>query len=303
MRTQEILFEGSKAIEIITDNMRLVVVTAFGPRIAFFGKPDGDNLLLWEPGKYTREKWDLAGGHRVWATRPGADENEDTYALDNGPCEFEITDNLVHIIGAENTSNRTRRGLSIKVLDDDCVSIDNFLINTGDMLYSCGIWALTCTIPSKGSQYAIPIGDGSSWDAFNMVFFREWAGHGQGGFNDDQFIVAEDMIIINPKGMENKRMIQAHHGIIAMQDPIRKLTFIKKTDYYPSGKYPMNTNIAVYIGPDNFMVEMETMGPEETIKPGKSLHHAETWLLKSEAIAFSSANAIIDILLDRKYVE
>ncbi len=80
MRIKEILFEGHKAVEIITDHLRLVVVTEFGPRIAFFGKPDGDNLLLWAPGEYMREKWDLAGGHRVWVTRPGADENEDTYA-------------------------------------------------------------------------------------------------------------------------------------------------------------------------------------------------------------------------------
>ena len=49
--------------------------------------------------------------------------------------------------------------------------------------------------------------------------------------------------------------------------------------YEPAGNYPLGTNLALYVGPKNFMVEMETMGAFATLKPGQVLKHRETWLL------------------------
>lgn len=291
MTIQTISFQGLDAIELNTGKMRLVAVTPFGPRIAFLGKPGGANMLLWEPGERKRGDWDLRGGHRVWVTTPGADECEDTYATDNEPCEFQIGEDGFVVIGAENQVNKTRRGFRVSVINDTMIEVDNFVVNTGNMLYSGGIWALTCTLPTQGAEYAVPVGDGSSWDHFNMVFFREWAGHGQGGFNDPQITVENDIVRIRPEGQENKRMIQSHAGIIAMSDPVNNATFAKHVCHDPAASYPLNTNIAFYIGPDNFMVEMETMGPEETLKPGAELHHLETWVLRDGATEFNTAES------------
>lgn len=295
MKIQHLDFQGSPAIELSTPAMRLVVTTCCGPRIAFLGKPQGKNLLLWKPGEHTRNDWDLRGGHRVWMTTPGADECEDTYATDNQPCTVAIAPDGFVVTGAENQVNRTRRGLRITAVSDTTVDVDNFVINTGEMLYSGGVWALTCTIPTKGTQYAVPVGDGSSWDNFTMLFFKEWAGHGQGGFNDPQIVVNDDLVRVKPSGSENKRMVQSHAGIIAMADPVNDVTFAKKAEFDPAGRYPLNSNIAFYIGPDNFMVEMETMGPEVTLKPGTDLHHVERWVLKDGALAFEG-RAEIDAL-------
>lgn len=296
MNVSRVLFEGHNAVEIVTEQMRLVAVSDFGPRIAFFGRPEGRNLLLWAPGKYTRGDWDLRGGHRVWVTRPGADECEDTYALDNERCDVALFGNGFCLTSQPNPTNLTRRGISVKLLGPKSVQVDNFVLNAGEMLYSGGVWALTCTVPKEGTRYGIPIGDRSSWNAISMVLFKEWGGHGQGGFDDDQIEFRDDMIVVNPKGIENKRMVQAHDGIIAMSDPVNELTFTKKVQYKRSGVYPLNTNIAFYIGPDNFMVEMETMGPEETIKPCEDIIHRETWTLNKGADPLESADSIRDLI-------
>ena len=87
---KRIKFGGLAAIELRTAKLRLVALTAKGPRLAFWGRPGGDNLLLWAPGKYRRGPWDLMGGHRLWVSRPGADEAEETYAADNRPCTVEV---------------------------------------------------------------------------------------------------------------------------------------------------------------------------------------------------------------------
>jgi hypothetical protein len=284
--SKQIEYQGLPAVEVLTAKLRLVVVTGLGPRIAHLGKPDGENLLLWEPNNedYGYRQWRLRGGHRVWVTRPMADECEDTYATDNQPCEVDILDDGVRVVGAQNQTNLTRRGMTIRVLAEDRLEVDNFVINDSEMLYSGGLWALTCTLPGQG-RYAVPIGDGSDWDTFHMVSFRKWGDHGQAGFGDPQFRVTDELFLIEPAGKENKRMVQSHHGVMAMSDPSRGVTFAKKVAHDVNARYPMNTNMAFYVGPDNFMVEMESMGPEVSIKPGGCLHHTEQWLLRDEAVS------------------
>lgn len=296
MTASRTTFEGLSAVEVTTPALRVAAVTEFGPRIAFFGKPGGSNLLFWAPGRFTRKGWDLRGGHRVWIARPQADEAEETYACDNFSCDVQVLDNGFRITGAESPITCTRRGFQVTVRNDHTVDVDNFVVNTGDMLYSGAIWAVTCTLPTEGSRYVVPIGDGSSWDAFTLVSFREWAGHGQGGFNDEQFSLTDDLFVLEPRGVENKRMLQAHAGIIAMSDPVNGITFAKKAGYDPVRSYPLNSNIALYVGPDNFMVEMETMGPETPLKPGDELHHVETWVLRDGAASLDSRDAVIRAL-------
>lgn len=287
-------WNGLPAVAVATPELELVVVTAFGPRIAHLARPGGANLLLWKPGEYTRGEWDLRGGHRVWCTRPGADENEDTYATDNAPCEVALRDDGVRVLGAENPHNRTRRGLDLHVLDAGTVRVDNLLLNTGDMLYSGGVWALTCTVPAEGTRYLVPVGDATaSWDTCAMVLFREWAGHGQGGFADPQVDVRGDRIVLTPAGVENKRMVESRFGGILMSHPAEDVTFAKRIAYEYGTRHalPMGTNIAFYVGPDNFMVEMETMGPEASLLPGATRCHREVWSLRAGAIDVDAPDA------------
>ncbi|MBN2442129.1 MAG: hypothetical protein JXJ04_12315 [Spirochaetales bacterium] len=279
MRCSTIDFKGFQGVELTTNRIRLVITTEFGPRISFWGKPGEDNLLMWSPGKHFRKDWELVGGHRVWVTRPQADECEETYLLDTKQCKAEQTDSGWIVTAPINPFNATQRGIGVKLLEENKVEIDNFVVNTGDMLYSGGLWALTCTLPNKTTRYGIPIGDDNLWDFCKIVMFRRWADH-SGSYNDDQFTCTEDMMVIQPKGKENKRMIQADKGIIAMNDPQRDTLFAKKVPYIREQNYPHGCNCAVYIGPDNFMVEMETYGSEGTLKPGESFHHKEIWILE-----------------------
>ncbi|MBN1809858.1 MAG: hypothetical protein JW909_12395 [Planctomycetes bacterium] len=287
-------FEGSRAVELTTRSIRLVAVCDCGPRIAFFGAPGGDNLLLWAPGKYTRGDWDLRGGHRVWMTRPGADESEDAYAPDNEHGELETREFGFRIIGAPDPVRRIRRGIDVRAVEDDRLHVDNFIMNTGDMLTSCGVWAITCTVPLPGTSYAFTVGDGSGWDSFSMVFFKEWAGH-HGRYDDPQLSFRNDLLVVNPAGNENKRMLQSRLGIAAMSDPARDLTFAKRVAYRPGACYPLGCNMAFYIGPDNFMVELETMGPENTLRPGESSHNVETWLLRRGPLPLEDSRCLIEL--------
>jgi hypothetical protein len=284
------------AVELITKQMKIVVVTDVGPRIAFFGKAEGENLLFWDEQNISRNAWKLRGGHRVWVARPGADEAEETYLPDNAPCEVKIEDNFLTVMGAIDPVLKIQRGIKIEILADNKLAVDNIVINHSNMLYSGSVWALTCTNPKPHRQYGIPLGDDSSWDCFRVVYCRRWAKTSTSRINDPQIELTEDMMLIKPQGVVTKRMIEAAKGIIAMDVPDQDTMFIKKVPYLREGKHPLGCNLAFYIGENNFMLEMETMGPEATLKQDESLIWRETWVLTDKSYGLKDAKKVRELI-------
>ena len=297
MEARAIHFDGFDAIEIVTAEAKLIVVTGMGPRIAFWGQPDGENLLYWENNDLGREEWRLLGGHRVWVTRPGADEAEDAYAADNAPCEVEIKDDGVRVIGGIHPLLKIQRGLDIHQLTEDSFQVTSFLKNEGPMLYSGGVWAPTCIDPTGGKEFGIVLGDRDlTWDLVKIVIPRSFAGH-SARVNDPQISYNEDFMIIRPEGVESKRMVMAPHGVVAMTWPGKSLSFVKKSIFNPQGQYPMGCNLAVYIGPDNFMVEMESYGAEQTVLPGQTISNYEVWKLLDYELQWQDPRHFVDLFV------
>jgi hypothetical protein len=296
MNIKETKFDGLKALEITTSEVKLTAVTEFGPRIAFLGRPDGENLLYWQNNGVKRGDWQMRGGHRVWVTRPMADEAEETYSSDNDPCDVHVTDGCATIVSPVNPSSQTCRGIKISQLDERTFRVESFITNAGQLLYSGGVWALTCTNPAGGKQYGIPFGKpNQAWDTIHLVIPRCWAGHTT-LVNDPQISLNEEFMIFNPQGIEAKRVLRAPHGIIAMSDYSQGVSFIKQSPFNPRGQYPLGCNLAVYVAPGNFMVEMETCGEEATLLPGDTITNAEVWKLVDEVFDWKKPEQIIELM-------
>jgi hypothetical protein len=279
-RISKTTFEGGPAMEIATAHARLILPTGFGPRIGHFGRPTGRNLLFWDRAReYGRGAWPIRGGHRVWVTRPLGDESEETYVLDDAPCEVEEEGGGLRVTGAEEPISHIRRSIAVRPLDADTFSVVSRVENCGGMLWSGGVWAITCTRPGRDTRYGIPLGDGTDWDVFNLIIPRRWGGH-TSSVNDPQIQLTEGCMVLSSRGVETKRMVEAPQGIIGMTEPRQRLSFVKKVAFQRGARYPLGTNIAFYVGPGNFMVEMETMAPEQTVRPGEAIESEEIWALR-----------------------
>ncbi len=278
---RKLRFKNESAVELATSALRLVIVTSRGPRIAHFSRAGGESFLMWNPGKYRRDKWDLCGGHRVWLTRPGADESEETYSPDNAACTVELRRDGFTVTTPPDPTNRVVRGLTVRALAADRLELTHFACNSSDMLWSGGLWGLTCTLPTPTTTYVCPLSDGSEWDAASVVFFKKWGGGHTGAYNDPQFSFTDEAMLVRSLGSENKRMMRTGAGILAMHDPVRDVLFAKHVEFSASGKYPLGCNLAFYTGPASFMVELETQSPFANLKPGESLKHTETWALSA----------------------
>lgn len=286
---RQINYRGQRAVELRTRGLRLITLASRGPRIAHLGLPDGGNLLFWAPGKHRRGAWDLMGGHRVWVTRPGADEAEETYSPDNQSCSVEIRRGGFSVTAAEDRNAKLVRRLTVRVLSSDRLHVQHSVTNTSDMLWSGGLWGLTCTLPTPDTTYVVPLSDGSKWDTASVTLFRQWGGGHAGSYDDPQFTYSAESALVKSLGRENKRAYRTAAGIIALHDPSRDVLFAKCTPYQRGATYPLDSNLALYTGEKSFMVEMESMSPVATLKPGETLSHVETWCLTPAKPAVPSA--------------
>jgi hypothetical protein len=292
MELRKIDFYGFEAIELKTQKARMVVVTSVGPRVAFFGKLGGENLLYWKNDDIGYGEWRLLGGHRVWISRPGADESEDAYAPDNNSCKVVTYSDGIDVSGEILAGSKTQRGLRIRILNESTFQVTSFITNCGPFLYSGGVWAATCINPTGGKQFGILLGDRQlSWDLIKIVIPRKFAVH-TSPLNDPQITFTEDFMVINPVGIETKRMVMAPQGIIAMTWPEKGLSFLKRSRYNPHANYPQGCNIAIYNGSNNLMFEMETFGEEQTVLPGDTIENQETWIIVERVYDWNNPSII-----------
>ncbi len=282
MIMNDIIFDGLQAREIIDDYWRMVIVTQCGPRIAFLGRKDSENILYWDKTGIIRDQWHLMGGHRVWITRPMADESEDTYQDDNTECAVEAIENGLIVTAPAHPYHQLERGMRIEWLAQGHYRITNFVKNTGSLIYSGGVWSPTCINP-EGKVFRIPLGeDDVTWDIVKIVIPRVFAGN-QLRLDDPQVCFDDNTMVVTPMGEVCKRCVCAPKGTIQMTWADKRITFSKTSDYTKGGRYPLDgCNLAVFIGKDNWMAEMESFGVEQSIIPNQTIFNTEVWELTSE---------------------
>jgi hypothetical protein len=277
MRIRELDDHGDAMIELADRGISMRVLYGSGPRIAWFGR--AENLLYWDDaGAHSRGAWRLRGGHRLWVTRPGADEAEETYASDNARCSVRRHADGIAITAPPDAAKIEKR-VRIRVARG-AWTIEHRLRNVGDMLWAGGAWAVTCTRPRRGTRYRIPLDGGApSWDVVTVVIPRRWGGIHTSRLDDPQLVMTADALEARALGTEAKRMLFAPRGTLEMRGSSTG-TFAKTAAPIADGAYPLGTNVAIYLAPDGFMAELETMSPMRTLRPGESLSHVETWTLR-----------------------
>lgn len=280
MQINPIVFDGLSGYVLTDDVWRLVVITECGPRIAFLGKKEGENLLYWQKDGVSRKDWKLRGGHRVWLTRPMADESEDTYLSDNEACEVELLADGLTATAPAHSVHHLERGMTIRWLSIGTFEVTNFVKNAGDLIYSGGVWSPTCVVPD-GRVLEIPLGEENvTWDIVKIVIPRVFAGN-EAQLEDPQVTFVGNTLRVTPMGGVCKRCVKAVQGRVILRWEKEGICFTKQSPYQRQGQYPLDgCNAAVFVGKDNWMAEMETFGVEQEIIPGQTIENRETWVLE-----------------------
>lgn len=272
-------FDGMVGYTITCGLWRMIVITECGPRIAFLGRDDGRNLLYWNASGVVRHGWRLLGGHRVWLTRPMADESEDAYIPDNDPCQVQVEGRVLTATAPADASRRLERGMRIEATGEGCFTVTNFVRNAGDLIYSGGVWSPTCIAP-EGCELRVPLGEAdASWDLVTLVIPRVFAGNVV-RLDDPQVTFEGSELVLRPQGQVAKRCMAAPQGTVMLVNPKDGVTFTKRVQWQRGASYPLGgCNVAVFAGQDNWMGELETFGIEQPIIPGQTIDNTEVWTI------------------------
>ena len=260
--------------------MELIAVGEIGPRIVSLRVGDGPNVLFDDSnGALARrpavadEDWHIWGGHRFWISP----ESETTYQPDNAPCEVQVEDGRLTLTAPPEPSGLQK---TLVVSGDGRgggFRLTHRLRNTGEMLASGAIWALTCIEPT--GRIVAPWGEGSeSWRCQTVKYWKAWAGHGS-DVASRQWRPMNDVFVVEPTGEEGKVGLYSDAGWLALLRD--DATFIKGYDPIVEAVYPDgNCNVELYTCGQ--FAEMETLGPVTTFMPGVEYTHTEHWRIVAE---------------------
>ncbi|MBN1411716.1 MAG: hypothetical protein JW969_12790 [Spirochaetales bacterium] len=275
METKRINFSGySNAYECRVDNMKLVLMADFGPRILHLSIGGKKNLLFVDEGKKLRyHDWICYGGSRIWLSP----ETRQSYSPDNAPCEVSQEKGTITVKGHDPllemnksfTVSGEKHGFRVSCTVE----------NTGDSLYYGSIWSLTCM--RTDVTVFFPWGSGNDlWDTKKIIYWRKWMDH-KSTIGSKQYVQGDDLFIIKPAGEEGKVGTAGYEGFIGVTS--RNGTFIKKFDRNTGGTYP-DDNCAVECYTSSRMVELETLGPLQTFYPQTPVTHTEHWILADREV-------------------
>lgn len=302
---EKITYEGwNHCYRLSNGEVELVVVTDIGPRIMKFGFVGKANLMYNVPGtlgRTEREGWQLYGGHRLWVAPELVDM---TYYPDNWEQDVKINGNTIALTAPPEVTDEAlrktfkssqeieerfssdaslrkslafRKEMIISMDEDGQVTIEHKLTNCGLQTHYIAPWTLT--VMNQGGITIVP----------NVPY----APHGPGHFLPERALILwsyTDLADSRLKFMQKYTTIRQDPGAekpiklglsytqgwagYAMGDQL----FVKQLDYFPEATYP-DMGCSVELFTNETIMEIESLAPMVSLKPGDMSSHRERWKL------------------------
>ena len=262
-----------RAMQISNGKLEVVVTLDLGPRIIKFALAGGQNILeddIKPEAPISKDKWWIYGGHRLWHSPEALPR---TYMPDNDPLEkYELLEDGIRMYQKEEPWVHIQKSMEVHLLEDR-VRIQNTLVNKGAWPIDLSVWSIT--IASKGGREVIPVVQRDTGLLPNKSVVL-WP---YSRFTDQRVCWGERYYIVdNEPQIKNpfKLGLPNEYGWAAYFN--HDCCFIKKYNHvmdavYPDGGCSWETYTA------DWGIELESLSPFGTLKPGESATHTDEWFL------------------------
>jgi hypothetical protein len=307
VKTEKISYGGwNNCIRMTNRTVELIATTDVGPRIIRYGFVGKENEFFEIPstlGKTDFKEWVPFGGHRLWIA---PEEKPKTYFPDSSKISYEIKENTLRLIQPVESYNDVQKEMIITMDPASShVGIVHQLTYKGNKNINLAPWSITqmekggiAIFPQE--DYAphpdSPEGIKLNIDKSFYLPIRTYALWSYTNLKDPRFKITGKYIMLkqdpqnsSPQkiGMSNRK----NWGAYTRNGHL----FLKKSSYDLSGNYPdAGSSFESYV--DGNMLEMETLGPLVTLKPGESITHKEDWYLFDNS-AIDGSDESIDIIV------
>ncbi len=280
---------------LANNKIELIVTADVGPRIIHFGFIGGQNLFKQYPdqiGVTTSDEWLNFGGHRLWHA---PESKVRTYYPDLEPVLVQEIDNGLVVTQKPEPTTGIQKQIQITLTPDKPeVKLVHNLINHNLWAIEAAPWSISVMapggvailpLPPRGPhpEFLLPTSSISIWPYTDL--------------SDPRYNFFEKYILINQDpAMEKPQKIGvfASDGWAAYAN--HNCCFIKQVPIQFEGVYPdMGVNFEAFT--DREMLELEALGPIESIPPKGKIDHLENWTLIADVPLPKSEEDITNTLL------
>ena len=285
-----------RCIELNNGKIKLIVITAVGPRIIFCSTADSDFNLFYQnkeqQGKVNSTEWLHYGGHRLWhSPQIGYRPNQP----DNSQVPFTIRNNSLILSCPEEAATKIQKEIEINLCPDEPrARIKHRIYNRGLWPITLAAWALT--IMTEGGVEILPIPKEDTLFMPNYaISFWPWTRP-----NDHRFTLGEKyMTIRHDRNDEHWFKIGYRNTEGWGAYLINGYMFTKLYSPIRGEKYPdYESTFETYT--DNNFLELESLGPLKILEPGAYTEHTEEWYVFKDISLPSVTNGISETEIDEK---
>jgi hypothetical protein len=254
----------------------LIVTTAVGPRILFYGATGGKNHLAHHPQSAAQTAlgtWKPYGGHRLWVW---PELFPATYAPDNAPIHHHAHGDLSLTLHQPTDGASIEKQIRITLAPSGSkVSIEHIITSRNRWPIDIAVWAITIVNAGTAIVPRVPF---ASHDDYAPVT-QPLALCAFTDLEDPRFTLGLKYILLRADpartnsqkfGLRNKEGWCAH----LLGDEL----FVKRFAHENRANYPdYQVNNEIYV--EGAFQEVELLGPRHVVWPGESLTLSEEWHL------------------------
>ena len=302
IQTERINYRGwGEVVLIANDVVEILVLINVGPRILRYGFIGGENQLheFSEQSSLAKDgQYHSYAGHRLWVSP----EVERTYYPDNFPVQVTPVGDAVKFTAPVESAppgTSLQKEIELQLAREGTqVTLTHRITNRSTVATEMAPWALT--VMEAGGRAILPLAPRHAMDKQHLLPESVMALWSYTDLVDSRWTFGTRYVQLTTEPSPSARFREQMLGIY---NPLgwaayfrNRNLFVKRAAVEAAGIYPdFGCNFETYTEPG--FLELETLAPLRTLKPGDTAEHTERWWLYKDVDAGQDEHWIDQVAL------
>lgn len=304
VKASEVEYKGWKHnLRLANDDVELIITLDVGPRIISYKPLGGKNVFAEfedQLGKSGEKTWQIRGGTRLWV---GPEDVTRTYFPDNGPVKYYPAESklrgALYIFRPEPEKEYgIQKSLEVELASKgSAVHLNYTIMNTADKPTELAAWLPSVMAP--GGVEVIPLPPhhphpgpvkpetkpSDYGPSYNMIVWPYF------DFTDKRWSLGSKYITLRQDSKKGPTKLGFGHRLGWTGYLNGGTLFVKRFGYQDGANYPDGGCNYETFSNEQFL-EMESLGPVVTLKPGETANLIENWELVKDVEDFTDEAGI-----------
>lgn len=267
----------TRCLRLASEHLELVAALDFGPRILHCSFPGEENQFALLPAAATETAfgtWRIYGGHRLWAA---PERSPETYHPDNSPVAWEAIPGGVRLIGQPEPGTGLQKEIEVSLdAGAPAARVLHRIRNLSGAAVTLAPWALSVMAP--GGTAILPLLPTGA-DPVAMLPTHTVSLWPYSDPSDARWSWGRDTLYLRQDPQRTAPQKVGVTGQAGWAAYVRGETaFVKRYTFIPGALYP-DQGVSLEAYTDHRFLEVETLGPLQSLAPGEAVEHLEEWQL------------------------